>query len=314
MIPRFSSMQVVDSHTGGEPTRVILAGGPVLSAPTPAARAAELREKHAAWCKAAIAEPRGCEALVGALLLPPLTSSCLTSVIFFDSAGPLGMCGHGLIGLMTTLAHLGRASLGEHAIETPVGIVAAEVHEDGRVSFTNIPSYREASGMQVVTADGRTRAGDIAWGGNRFLIVELSRAEFDPEQPGQLAVQARQLRDAARDQGCLDIDHVLLQGPPTNPLADARNFVLCPSDVADRSPCGTGTSAVVACLAADGRLAEGKEWVQESITGSLFSASYRWLDRGRGRVLPHITGRAFITAESTLLFDAEDPGSPPHES
>jgi 4-hydroxyproline epimerase len=308
---RFHSIAVIDSHTGGEPTRVVLEGAPPLASSTAAARAIELRKRHATWCRALIAEPRGCDALVGALLLPPVDASCTASVIFFDSAGPLGMCGHGLIGIVATLAHLGRASVGPHRIETPAGIVAADLHEDGSVSFTNIPCFREIHRARIATPDGRVWTGDIAWGGNRFLIVEMQSPDFDAAQPERLAALARQLRDAARSQGFAAIGHVFLQGPPANPRANARNFVLCPSGAADRSPCGTGTSALLACLAADGRLDEGIEWVQESSTGSLFSATYRWLDRAQGHILPRITGRAFITSEAALRFDFEDPSSPP---
>ncbi len=299
----------VDSHTGGEPTRVILSGGPNLGRGTAAEQLARFREHHDDFRRAVITEPRGSDVLVGALLLEPSDSSCAAGVLFFDNACCIGMCGHGTIGLVATLAHLGRIQSGEHRIETPAGVVTAVLHPDGSVSVNNVPSYRRARAVAVDGPQGRKITGDVAYGGNWFYLVAednhdlaLERANID-----SLTAFAWHLRRAINAQGFPEVDHVILFGPPRQATAHSRNFVLCPGGAYDRSPCGTGTSAKLACLAADGELAEGAPWVQESVIGSTFTGSYRWIDRERGIVAPTITGSAFVTAEGTLLLDLRDP-------
>ena len=127
------------------------------------------------------------------------------------------------------------------------------------------------------------------------------------ENVTELTDIAGRIRRAVNAQGFPEVDHVELIGPAMKPSAGARNFVLCPGGAYDRSPCGTGTSAKLACLAADGKLSEGEMWVQESVIGSEFLGSFRWEDREAGRIVPTITGTAFITAEATLLLDDRDP-------
>jgi 4-hydroxyproline epimerase len=298
---------VIDSHTGGEPTRVVLDGGPDLGRGSLAQRRERFRQEHKAFRSAVVNEPRGSEVLVGALLVEPSDASCAAGVIFFNNVGCLGMCGHGAIGVVVTLAHLGRVALGRHRIETPVGVVTACLHSDGSVSVENVASYRQAAGVEVeVTGSGKIR-GDVAYGGNWFFLAEESRLDLRLDNVESLTDRAWRIRQAVNAHGFPEVDHVELFGPPRIPGANSRSFVLCPGKAYDRSPCGTGTCAKLACLAADAQLAEDEPWVQESILGSRFEARYRWLDRARGVISPTITGTAHLTAEATLLLDERDP-------
>jgi 4-hydroxyproline epimerase len=292
-------VRVIDSHTGGEPTRVVIAGGPALGAGSVAEMLGVFRERHSDFMRAVITEPRGSDVLVGALLVEPLDSSCAAGVIFFDNVGCIGMCGHGTIGVVVTLAHLGRIGVGEHRIETAVGLVTATLHDDGSVSVVNVPSFRKTTTAISVPGIGDV-TGDVAYGGNWFFLVEKHGQRLDLSNVDALTDFTWRVRLAVNAQGFPEVDHVILYD-------GARNFVLCPGKAYDRSPCGTGTSARLACLAVDGRLAESAVLVQESIVGSTFRGSYRWLDRARGIVEPTITGTAFVTAEATLLFDGRDP-------
>jgi 4-hydroxyproline epimerase len=300
-------IEVIDSHTGGEPTRVVISGGPDLGSGDVANRLKVFREKHDDFRSAVVNEPRGSDVIVGALLLEPSDSSCIAGVIFFNNVGCLGMCGHGAIGLVVTLAHLGRIKPGEHRIETAVGIVTATLNPDGSVSITNVPSYRKTKSATVdVPGIGRV-TGDVAWGGNWFFLVEQHGQQLELANVEKLTDYTWRLRQAVNAQGFPEIDHIELFGPPINSWARSRNFVLCPGKAYDRSPCGTGTSAKLACLAADGKLDEGQPWVQESIIGSLFTGRYRWLDRTTGTIEPTIIGTAFVNAEARLLLDEKDP-------
>ena len=307
-------VQVIDSHTAGEPTRVVVAGGPVLGRGDLATRLHLLRTRHDAFRTGVVFEPRGSEALVGALLCQPVDPAAAAGVIFFNDVGYLGMCGHGVIGLVTTLAHLGRIGAGKHTIETPVGTVEAEFHLDGSVSVRNVPSYLYRSGVAVdVPGHGRF-VGDIAWGGNWFFLVShhpegMELAELKLAHRNTLIALATAIRNALADAGITGkageaIDHIELFSAPENPKNSSRNFVLCPGASFDRSPCGTGTSAKMACLFAAGKLAEGEVWRQEGILGTVFEGTVAAHPDG---VLPTITGRAWVTAQSTLLFDETDP-------
>jgi proline racemase len=321
-------ISVIDSHTGGEPTRVVIAGGPDLGGGTVAAQLKIFRELHDRFRSAVVNEPRGSDVLVGALLVPPADKSCVCGVIFFNNVGCLAMCGHGTIGLIVTLAHLGRIGPGEHRIETPVGIVTATLHESGEVSVANVPSFRKAKSVSVEVPQIGKISGDVAWGGNWFFLVGDHGRELSLANVEALTDFTWRIRQAVNAQGFPEVDHVELFGPagsgtgilpvssPPNPdrpagnqchCAHSRNFVLCPGKAYDRSPCGTGTSAKLACLAADGKLAEGEMWIQESILGSQFTGTFRWLNRERGEILPVITGTAHINAESTLRLDGRDP-------
>jgi 4-hydroxyproline epimerase len=305
--PHLKHVEVIDSHTGGEPTRVVIRGGPDLGSGSAEAQLAIFRERHDDFRRAVVNEPRGSDVLVGALLVEPEDPSCVTGVIFFDNATYLGMCGHGTIGVIVTLAHLGRIQPGEHRVETPVGAVTAELHADGSVSLTNIPAYRQTKGVVVQVPGIGPITGDVAWGGNWFFLVEEHGRPLDRADVESLTDFTWRLRQAVNVQGFPEVDHIVLVGPPRTKGAHAQNFVLCPGKAYDRSPCGTGTSARLACLAADGRLAEGESFVQESIVGSRFLGSYRWADRATGRVFPTITGTAYVTGHSTLILDETDP-------
>ena len=301
------SVQVIDSHTGGEPTRVVIAGAPDLGRGSLAARRERFAREFDRFRSAIANEPRGSDVIVGALLVEPEDRTCSAGVIFFNNVGCIGMCGHGTIGLVATLAHLGRIEPGTHRIETPVGVVTAVLAHDGAVSVENVPSWRAHKGVTVQVPQWGPVAGDIAWGGNWFFLVGAHGQALALDRVDELTSYCWTLRNALNAQGYPDVDHVELFGDAIAPNANSRSFVLCPGKAYDRSPCGTGTSAKLACLGADGDLAEGERWVQESILGSTFGASFRWIDRENGRIAPTITGRAFVNAEATLLLDDEDP-------
>jgi 4-hydroxyproline epimerase len=292
-------IQIIDSHTGGEPTRVVVSGGPDLGRGPLADRRERFTREFDRFRSAIVNEPRGSDVIVGALLVEPEDRSCAAGVIFFNNVGTIGMCGHGTIGLAATLAHLGRIKPGRHRFETPVGIVAATLGEDGEVAVENVPSWRSRKGVRIDVPGLAPVSGDIAWGGNWFYLVE-HKDKIELRNVDNLTQVAWRIRQALNAQGHPDVDHVEL-------MSGNRNFVLCPGKAYDRSPCGTGTSAKLACLAADGKLAEGATWVQESVVGSTFTASYRWLDRASGKVTPVIRGKAYVNAESTLLLDERDP-------
>jgi 4-hydroxyproline epimerase len=301
-------VRVIDSHTGGEPTRTVIDGGPDLGKGSLQQRRLRFQQDHDAFRRALVTEPHGSEVMVGALLCEPSHSDCVTGVIFFNNSGCLGMCGHGTIGLVVTLAWLGRIQPGHHRIETPVGIVGATLHEDGAVTIENVPSYRSAAAVELHVPGYEQVTGDIAWGGNWFFLVKdhsytLDRAHL--EQLTGFTWAIRQALAANRITGAdgAEIDHIELHSPSTTAGVNSRNFVLCPGKEYDRSPCGTGTSAKLACLYAEGLLAPGQLWRQESIVGSIFDGRIRIQD---GNVIPSITGTAFITAESTIILDPRD--------
>jgi 4-hydroxyproline epimerase len=300
-------LDVIDSHTGGEPTRVIVAGGPDLPAVNMADRLAWLRDEHDWLRAAAVNEPRGSDVLVGALLCPPLDPACAAGVIFFNNVGYLGMCGHGTIGLMVTLAHLGRIAPGLHRLETPVGIVDALLHDSGAVTVRNVPSYRLATRVPVTVEGVGTLHGDVAWGGNWFFLVEHHNEQLALANVERLTDVCWRIRQALQRQGItgtngMEIDHIELFGPSS--VANSRNFVLCPGKAYDRSPCGTGTSAKLACLAADGKLQTGQVWRQESIVGSIFEGTF---ERIGDQIIPSITGTAHVIAETRLILGTGDP-------
>jgi 4-hydroxyproline epimerase len=297
-------MRVIDSHTEGEPTRLILEGGPDLGSGSLAERRERFRRDFDRYRSAVVNEPRGSDPVVGALIVPPHDPSCAAGVIFFNNVSYLGMCGHGTIGLVTTLAYLGRLKSGVHRIETPVGVVTAELHPSGDVSVTNVPSYRFAKDVTV----GRF-TGDVAWGGNWFFLVNDHDEELDLSRVERLTELTWEIRESLERSGIRGrdgavIDHVELFGPPRRTDADSLNFVLCPGKAYDRSPCGTGTSAKMACLFEDGKLPERKKWRQESIVGGLFEGH---VDVVNGAIQPTIRGSAYVNAEATLLLDDRDP-------
>ncbi len=301
-------IKILDSHTGGEPTRLVLDGFPDLGDGDMAKRRTRLATQHDAWRHAVILEPRGHDVLVGALLCAPQDPANAAGVIFFNNTGYLGMCGHGTIGLVVSLAYLGRLAPGVHQIETPVGTVSATLHDDLSVSVQNVPSYRYRKAVTVDVPGLGPITGDIAWGGNWFFLVDAPdkvHAGADTRALTHLTVaiqQALQTQNIRGRDGAL-IDHIELFGP--DPEANSRSFVLCPGQAYDRSPCGTGTSAKLACLAADGKLAEGQTWRQNSIIGSQFQAFYH--AGPDNTVIPTLRGQAHISGETTLILQDDDP-------
>ena len=302
-------IKVIDSHTAGEPTRVVISGGPDLGSDALAKRLERFRNEHDDFRCAVVNEPRGSDAIVGALLCEPVDKSCVTGVIFFNHVGYLGMCGHGTIGVAATLAHLNRIGPGTHRIETPVGVVVAQLDDKGEVEVANVPSYRMAAKVTVDVPRFGPVTGDIAWGGNWFFLVNDHGQNLVLENLETLMNFTCSVREALAKAGITgsdghEIDHVELFGPSELTGVDSKNFVLCPGKAYDRSPCGTGTSAKLACLFADGKLTEGQTWRQESIVGSVFEGSISVVDNV---VHPKIKGSAFITAESDLILDERDP-------
>lgn len=302
-------IEVVDSHTGGEPTRVVLSGWPDLGRGPLSERLRHLRSDHDEFRTAVVSEPRGSDHVVGAVLCEPFDPACVAGVIFFNNVGYLGMCVHGTIGVIATLAHLRGIKPGTHRIETPVGVVTAVLEDSGDVSVRNVASYRTLEGVEVdVEAFGRI-TGDVAWGGNWFFLTSDHHQVLELSNVNQLVHFAWRVRQGLDRQGVRGpkgeaVDHVELFGGPSREGVDSRNFVLCPGKAYDRSPCGTGTSAKLACLHADGLLRPGDVWRQESIVGSVFEGRVEVED---GRVYPILRGSAHVTAEATLLLDDQDP-------
>jgi 4-hydroxyproline epimerase len=302
-------VRVIDSHTGGEPTRVVISGAPDLGRGPLSERLQRFRREHDSFRSAVVNEPRGSDVMVGALLCEPTDPACTAGVIFFNNVGYLGMCGHGTIGLMATLSFMKRIKPGEHQIETPVGTVSAVLHSNGDVTVNNVASYRLAANVSVEVPRFGKLIGDVAWGGNWFFLVQDHAMEISLKNVEQLTEFTWAVRQALQQQGITgtaqqEIDHIELFAPSQLPSVDSKNFVLCPGKAYDRSPCGTGTSAKLACLYADGKLREGQVWKQESIVGSVFEGSVSLRD---GKMYPSIKGSAFINAESELVLDPLDP-------
>ena len=314
IVQRMPSIRAIDSHTAGEPTRVVVAGGPKLGRGTLAERLHRLATEHDDFRSVVVNEPRGSDVLVGALLVKPSDPRCAAGVIFFNNVGYLGMCGHGTIGVVATLAHLGRIKPGRHFIETPVGVVRATLRASGKITIENVASFRHKKDVVVnVEGFGPVR-GDVAWGGNWFFLVDHAPFGLTLANRDALTGYAWAIRCALRAQGITgregqEIDHIEISAPAPPPNADGRNFVLCPGKAYDRSPCGTGTSAKLACLAADGKLAPGQIWRQQGILGASFEGSYRLRKGSTREVIPSITGSAFITAECRLILEPGDPFS-----
>jgi 4-hydroxyproline epimerase len=302
-------IKVIDSHTGGEPTRTVISGGPDLGSDSLAARRERFRNEFDHFRSAITNEPRGSDAMVGALLCEPVDKSCATGVIFFNNVGYLGMCGHGTIGIVATLAYLNRLTPGTHRIETPVGTVEALLDKNGDVTVANVPSYRFAKQVTVEVNGYGPVTGDVAWGGNWFFLVNDHGQEITLNKLEALTDFTWRIRQALTEsrvtgEGGQEIDHIELFASSTVAGVDSKNFVLCPGKAYDRSPCGTGTSAKLACLFADGKITSGQVWRQESIVGSIFEGSVSCSDN---IVHPSIKGSAFITAEADLILDDKDP-------
>ncbi len=303
------AIQVIDTHTGGEPTRVVVAGGPDLGNGSLADRKKIFAEKHDHIRSAIVNEPRGSDVMVGALLCEPVDKSCVAGVIFFNNVGYLNMCGHGTIGVAVALSHLGKITQGTHKLETPVGVVEFTLLENNQVRIKNVPSYRYRKSVTIKIASIGSITGDVAWGGNWFFLVSEHGRELNVKYASLLIDFTTRIQEALAEQGITGendavIDHIELFGPPSDPKNNSRNFVLCPGKAYDRSPCGTGTSAKLACLYADGKLKPGQTWRQESIIGSVFEGS---VEIDGDKIIPIIKGSAYINGEAKLILDPNDP-------
>jgi 4-hydroxyproline epimerase len=301
--------RVVDSHTGGEPTRVVISGGPDLGEGPFAERQQRFLSEHDSFRRAVVNEPRGSDLMVGALLGKPSKPDCAAGVIFFNNVGYLGMCGHGMIGVVTTLAYLGTIETGLHRLETSVGAVSASLNVNGSVTVRNVPCYRTHHDVELTIPGYGRVTGDVAWGGNWFYLVKehpFSLILENIERLTDFTWTIRQCLKAGQITGenGEEIDHIELYAPSSLAGVDSKNFVLCPGKAYDRSPCGTGTSAKLACLYADGKLKAGQIWRQESIVGSVFEASFEVKE---GQLIPSITGTAYVHADMELIFDPRDP-------
>ena len=332
----------LDSHTGGEPTRLITSLPFDLGTGSVADKLSTLKKDHDDLRRTVLLEPRGSDVLVGAYLVPPADPTCQFGVIYFNNVGYLGMCGHGTIGLIASLAYLGKVTPGVIRVETPVGVVEATLHpsslrgasdserrsnlqaseqeiasgEDHRprndeqypnkVSVQNIPAYRHLTHIPI-TVDGKTIHGDVAWGGNWFFLchdhgLEVNMQNLEPLTDFSWQVREQLTANGVTGANGAEIDHVELFA--STPEADSKSFVLCPGKAYDRSPCGTGTSAKLACLYGDGKLKVGQTWKQQSVVGSIFEGSIQ-LDGDK--IIPTITGEAWVMSEGTILVDERDP-------
>ena len=333
----------LDSHTGGEPTRLITSLPFDLGTGSVADKLSTLKKNHDDLRRTVLLEPRGSDVLVGAYLVPPADPTCQFGVIYFNNVGYLGMCGHGTIGLIASLAYMGKVTPGVIRVETPVGVVEATLHAPSlrgasdserrsnlqfngqeiasgkvqerprndeqypnKVSVQNIPAYRHLNHVSV-TVDGKTVHGDVAWGGNWFFLVHDHGMDVNMSNLEALTDFSWRVREQLTANGITgangaEIDHVELFA--STPEADSKSFVLCPGKAYDRSPCGTGTSAKLACLYGDGKLQVGQTWKQQSVVGSIFEGSIQ-LDGDK--IIPTITGEAWVMSEGTILVDERDP-------
>ncbi|MFM8735826.1 MAG: proline racemase family protein [Pirellulales bacterium] len=306
-------LRVVDSHTIGEPTRVVvdeaLVAGLDLGAGSVRDRRDRFRERHDHVRRALVGDPRGVTAMVGVILVPPADPACRYGAFYINRVGYLDMCGHATIGLAVTLGALGAIEPGSFRLETPAGVVAMTWHGGNEASFECVPPRRIAKGLSLSCDDGSRVTGDVATSGLWFFLCRDHGLPVEPAAIPALTARAWSIRRALEARGIAGdggevIDHVVLLGPPREPGNDGRAFVLCPDGAFDRSPCGTGTSALVGCLLDDGVLAEGATWRQESVLGGVYAASVRCAG---SIVVPTVRGRAWLTAESTLHFTADDP-------
>lgn len=295
------TLTYIDSHTGGEPTRLVTSGLPDFGAGTVADQATVFARDFDHYRRAIVNEPRGNDVLVGAALVPASVPEADIGVIFFNNVGLLGMCGHGTIGVIASLPDLPSTV----HIETPVGLVVANRNEDNSVSITNVRSYVVAETVSVDVPDYGVVEGAVAYGGNTFLLVTNHpwRNRISISDVRAMTHYCEAVLSSAR---AVDptIDHVELFAPSQYAENDSRNFVLCPGGQYDRSPCGTGTSAKLAWLYANAKLKANELYRQESVTGSVFTGKVE--EHPDGGVVPTITGTAFVTARGELVIDPAD--------
>lgn len=306
-------LRVIDSHTIGEPTRLVidesLVAGLDLGGGSVRERRDRFRERYDHVRQALVGDPRGTVAMVGVILLPPADPSCRFGAFCINRVGYLDMCGHATIGLAVTLGHLGRIEPGSFRLETPADVVGVTWHGGGEASFECVPPRRITKSLALACDDGARVTGDVATSGLWFFICRDHGLPVDSAGIPALTARAWAIRRALDARGITGtggavIDHVVLLGPPRDARNHGRAFVLCPDGAFDRSPCGTGTSALVGCLFEDGQLAEGHTWRQESVLGGVYEASIR---RVGGMLVPTVRGSAWLTGETTLHFAGDDP-------
>lgn len=314
------NFKIIDSHTGGEPTRMVYEGFPELIGDTIQDKLNHFKQNFDHLRQSIILEPRGNDVLVGALLFPATNPKATASVIFFNNTGYLGMCGHGTIGVIVSLAYQQKITAGTHWLETPVGLVQAVLHEDGSCSVQNVPSYRYKKQVAVNVPKLGLIHGDIAWGGNWFFLVSDHGQDIQADNVKQLTQVTMQIKQAlvtaniTGENGC-EIDHIELFADSKDDNINSKNFVLCPGAAYDRSPCGTGTSAKLACLAADNKLATGQLWRQQGVVGSVFTGSYQLANSAHHTdnhyseptIIPTICGHAYVCSETALIVQEDDP-------
>ena len=313
---------IVDTHTAGEPTRVVTNFPPVHGA-TMADIKKEMQTNHDWFRQFLLREPRGHTDMFGAILFPPVRKNCDIGVIFMDNGGYLDMCGHGIIGLVTCIVQIGLIEpKAEILIDTPTGAIATRIdYHNNRVrsvSFQNVPAFKVRT--TKVNIEGRLTPVDIAFGGNFFAHVYASSLgiTLEPSSKGVIIdlalkirreVNAREKVAHPQQPQINKVELVEFSAPPKSEGADARNVVVFGQGQIDRSPCGTGTCAKMALLHSEGKLKIGETFVHEGILQTKFTG--RLLRETKvgdyHAVLPEITGSAYITGRSRLVYDDKDP-------
>ena len=324
-------LSIIDGHTAGEPTRLIVSGYPRLKGATLAQKMADMRDNHDWVRRVAMNEPRGHRDMFGGILLEPVDPTADIGVFFIDGGQYYNMCGHASLGICAMMVETGRKAIDPSGqtivrLETPAGIVEGTVvtGDDGRiitVKLIDVPSFAYALDRIIdVSGIGKLRV-DIGYGGNFFVIaqaVDMGFASIDPENTSRLIEAGIAMRNAANDQ--IKVQHPLLPhinridiamftAAPTGTHADARNVVILGAAQADRSPCGTGTCARMAVLHAKGELKTGQRFRHESSIRTVFDSVV--LSETKvgtlNAVIPQIACRPFLTGFSELVVDEDDP-------
>lgn len=317
----------IDGHTCGNPVRLVAGGGPNLEGSNMMEKRAHFLREYD-WIRTGLMfEPRGHDMMSGSILYPPTRPNCDVAVLFIETSGCLPMCGHGTIGTVTMAIEQGLVTPktpGKLNLDTPAGLVSIEYEQNGqyvdRVRLTNVPAFLYAEGLEVECPDLGPLKVDVAYGGNFYAIVEPQENYTDMQDYSALQFIAWSpvLRERLNEKynfqhpELLDINrltHILWTGKPTHPEAHARNAVFYGDKAIDRSPCGTGTSARMAQLAAKGKLKPGDDFVHESIIGSLFHGRVERAVEvaGGSGIIPSIAGWARMTGYNTIFIDDRDP-------
>ncbi|MCX7884843.1 MAG: proline racemase [Caloramator sp.] len=322
------TINAVDSHTMGEPTRIVIGGVPVIPGKTMPEKKAYL-EKNLDHIRTAIMhEPRGHKDMFGSIITQPTKEEADLGIIFMDGGGYLNMCGHGSIGALTVAVELGMVPVKEPytdvVLEAPAGLVKGKVKvEDGKakeVSIVNVPSFLYKQDVEVDVPEVGKLTIDISFGGSFFALVKSSDIAIDicTSNAQKLCDVGMKILKAVNEQVKVQhpvlehiksVDLVEIYGPAKNPKATLQNVVVFGQGQVDRSPCGTGTSAKLATLYAKGQLKINEEFIYESITGTMFKG--RVLEETKvgdyKAIIPEITGSAYITGFNQFIIDPEDP-------